>query len=424
MVTSEAIAQGNSAYLNRTSPFLPFNAPEPSDYNLKLGKLTARLRAGTQVELNDNIFITEKEAESDIAFGPYVGAGFLWPLSQENILHFDIGLGYRWYLDHRDLDSFSITPNSHIDYRMLVGDLQINIHDDFGLQIDPSTRPDLSGAPGQELNYKRFSNTAGINVGWQATRRLNLGVGYDYTIDRSLTEDYTYLDHDTHTFSGSAFYTLSPRWTVGLNTSYSINDYLLEESSLNTVSIHNDGDTFQIGPVLVYKPSEFLTFTATGGYVTSHFDGKPQSAATNVVEDSNINYSGAFYGGSIRHTINKKISHSFQVNQNVGLGINANYTETLAMQYGVNTKLNSAISLNTTLGYEKFKSSNEYLASVAGKTSYGDSGYRLMAYIGTSLQISRKWTLGIAYTHAFKDSDFVGRDYTQNRVIFDLARQF
>src|SRR5688572_32581432 len=97
---------GNEAsYIPRSQPYPSYYSAGPRDYNLKWGKVTGRLYGSVQAEFNDNINLSDVNAKSDISLAPLIGIGFMWPLSENNVLEFDIGVGYRAFLKHSELNT-------------------------------------------------------------------------------------------------------------------------------------------------------------------------------------------------------------------------------------------------------------------------------------------------------------------------------
>lgn len=398
-----ARAQLTQDFLSQTSPRPPFSTPDPAKYNLKLGKLKARLFAGVQLEANDNINLVEHGAESDISIGPYARIGFVYPMDERGVLQFNIGAGYRWYLKHSDLNTFMIAPDTRIEHTVTIGKVNLTAYDNFSIQNDPTTRPDLGGTnalgPNGLLNFTRLINSCGILANWQPFEDYTFNAGYDYAIDRSLSGQYQNLDKDDHTFTAGVNYAPTTRWRVGVTAAYTITDYL--------ENVQNDGTRFSIGPTAFYQLSQFITLNAAVAFTSSSFD------QTGTIGDTS-SFTGVTYSGSVNHTINKHTAHSLQVSKTASGGVGSNFTESLMVQYAINTRFASAFSLNVTLAYDHYSTSS----------AAGESGNRFLGFIGTTVDLTRHWTAGIGFAAAMKDSDLPGRDYFQNRLTLDLARHF
>jgi len=400
---SPAKGQSERDYIMRSGPYPAFYNPEPTRYNLKYRNITARISASAQVEYNDNLTLSENNKESDISFGPDVSIGFLWPITKANVLQLDFGFGYRWYLDHPSISTVLVAPNTRFDYRIFLEEVQINIHEILVIQNDPTGRADISGGSsgGDLLSFKRMNNTAGFLAEWRPVREVGLNVGYDFIFDKSLGSTFELLDRTTHTLRAGVSYDFSPRWSVALSSYYAITDYDLE--------IQNDGISYGVGPILTYKPTQFLSIVLGVGYGVSKFD-KPVTAG-HIADTSEF---GGFTASlEVRHTINSSMSHYLRVVRDRELGLGSNFNEMFSVQYGTSKRLTSAIALRVTGVYE-------HLLASGG----GEEADRYLLYLGTDYRLTRQWAIGLAYALSLKDSVFFGRDYTQNRLTLDVTRHF
>lgn len=384
----------------RSSPYLPFNDPEPAQYNVKWKNLEMRLRASLQVEFNDNINVASTEPASDISFGPRLGFGFRWLQSRDYQTEFNLDLTYRWYLNNSELNTFGVAPSSEWRHKILIDqNTQMTVYDSFSIDFDPTTRADVSGSPGQILNFRRFTNTAGAQVYWQGYENLTLTGGYSFTIERTLSDDFTEVDRNIHGFSLGSYYQLSPRWTAGLVASYSMNRYV--------ENVNNDSDSVSYGPVVTYKPSRFLLLQGSISYISYSVD--QTGTISDTSESDGVNYELA-----VMHEANSRTKHSLRLRNAINAGFSSNTIETFSAQYNLDTRLGAALTFNSRFAFEDFTAS--------GIT--GDSGNRYLFSFGFGARLTPNWSTGINYSLAIKNSDLPDRDYTQNRIILDFNRQF
>ncbi len=402
-VTTTAVAQVGEDFLSRTGPTPPYRSPQPNRYNLKWGQLTGRLTGAVAVEFNDNINLSETDPVADISIGPEIGFGFLYPISERNVLQLDIGLGYRWYLNSPDVSSITISPrsSSRLDYYLYFEEGRINLHDIFYVSISPVDIAAVNNAAGAGVSlskFQRFVNTVGISSDWRPVKQWVYYAGYDYTIDRSLNSDFGSLDRDDHTFSSGVNYVANSRLTVG---AYSVFTYTAYRDA-----VQNDGWNFSIGPRVSYQATKFISLEASAGWTTSeYFD-------TGTIADQS-NFSSFTYQGGIRHTINKRTEHALRGGRSLGLGYGSNFTDTYNLQYSMRWLASQGVTVYGTAAYEHIEVSNA-----------GESASRYLFNIGTGFRLSRQWTMGVNYTLSVKESDMAGNDYIQNRLSFDLTRQF
>lgn len=396
---SETPAAGNESYfIPRSNPYPSYYSSAPRDYNLKWGKLTGRLSGSVQAEFNDNINLSQDHAEADLSFAPLIGIGFIWPLSDKNILNFDLGFGYRAYINHPELNTLNISPDSRISYQLRILKAQITVHDQFSVQVDPLSRPELSGGS-SVFNYRRFNNDAGLTATWEAIRDITLVGGYSYVIDRSLNSDFEELDRNDHVFQLGAYRPLGSRMSLGIFGSYILTDYVQP--------IQNDGTTLTIGPRLTARLSDFLSAEAGLYYTLSEYD-------QNGILADNDRFAGITYYGGVRHRMNSRTSQTLRLSKSINPGFGSNFTDIFSVQYGISLRILAPMTLNGTFVFEDISASGVI----------GEDSRRYLWYLGSVLRISSRWDLGIGYSLGIKDSQLPNRDYTQNRVTLELTRHF
>jgi hypothetical protein len=394
-----AHAQIEREYFMRTPPYPVYQGRvEEARYNLKLGNMTARFGANVQVELNDNINLSERSPQADLSIGPQVTVGFLLPLTKHHLVQLDLSGGYRYYLRNGAASSINIAPNTHLDYTIYIEGVRVTLHDRFSIQVDPVGRGELSGRP-DVVAFRRLVNVSGFVADWQPTRDWGFTTGYDFTLDRSLNETFQELDRNDHTVFLGANYTVSTRVKTGVLATYSLSKYQQR--------VQNDGQTWTIGPTLSAKLSRFLTANASAGYTISTYQ------RTGLVQDDSA-YRGATYQVGIEHQPHRLTTHELRFSQSVGLGFGGNFTDTWTLQYGIKTTLTRAITLHGTFAFENLKNSGPN----------AEESNRYLLYLGTGYRFTRLWSVGISYSTSLRDSSVAGNGYLQNRLTLDLTRRF
>jgi hypothetical protein len=387
------------AFLMRSSPAPTYVEPAPQDYNLKFGRLKARFHGSIQSEYSDNINLEDSNPSSDVFFYPNIGVGFQWPISARNILEFNLGFGYRAYVDNPQLNSLQVTPDSRLLYQMRIGKVNVLLRDNFTLQVDPLTRPDISGTGGTLIDFKRINNDIGLQAEWQARKNLALVGSYDYVMDRTLNRQFQSLDRDDHTFAFGGYSNFGPAWNVGLNNSLTLTEYQQR--------IQNDGYSYSVGPQVTLKATRFITIDTTVSYTISKYD------QTGTITDRS-DFSGVSFSLGVKHNLNSRFSHNLRAGKSISPGFGSNFNELSVLQYGVNWRLNSFLNVNSTFSYEHLDASG----------AAGERADRYLWYVGSGWQVARRWSIGVGYGFAWKNSDQPARDYQQNRVTIDLTHQF
>jgi len=401
MSNSPLLAQNVRDFMQEGSPYPALANPEPSRYNLKWGKLIARFHASATAEFNDNINLADHDPEMDLSYGPNFDVGFLWPITKANLLQLDIGVGYRWYLDHPSIQTVNVAPNSHVDYRVFFDHGQLNFHDNFSVQVDPTSRLDVSGSSsGDDVsNFRRINNAAGLTAEWRPVREWSLVSSYDFVLDRSLSGEFTSIDRDDHAFTASAYYDFSPRLTAGLSGSCTLTYY--------QENVQNDAISYSLGPVLILKPTQFITIDARAGYSISTFD------STGTINDSS-DFRGITGQVGVRHALNRWVTHDLRFSKGRDLGYGSNFYDVLGVQYSVSARLHRNLTLDAKLRYEHFRAS--------GSTDEVADRYNLL--LGPEFQFARHWRFSAGYTFNVKESNLPQHDYIQNRLTLGLTRQF
>ncbi len=400
--SARAFGQGlDTGFISRSAPSPAFLTPEPARYNLKFGKLEARIRASLQLEANDNINLSAHGRAADISINPHGAVGFVYPITEIQLLELNLDMGYQWYLFHTSVSQFSIDPKTRIDYRLrLVHPIEARVYDSFSIVTDPTSRPDISGPEGELINFDLLNETIGILFNWEPNTTWRFSAGYSYGISRSLTSDFDELDVNTHTFSVGAYYRVSPRLTVGVAASYGLNYYSTNYSAT--------AQSYTIGPNFIFRPSQFISVNGAVGYTTmtfgqSGFYGDTSQPGANVSAQLNIT-----------HKINRLMSEDFNLSNGLLLGLENNYNQILSMQYGLSARFSAGLTLRTSITYNALQSSGPQ----------GENAGQYLFYIGTGRQITRLWSTSIGYSFALKDSSLPDNNYVQNRLTLDITREF
>ena len=391
------------AYLPSYNP----SAPSRGRYNLTVGPLNARLYGAAVFEYNDNINLGDHGNRlGDFSITPTAGVGISWiPASGRQSVELNVGVGYRWYLNHSELNSVIITPSTRAQYNFGIGKVKFNIHDSLTTAVDPITQGQVIGAssvsPNSLLNYRRIINTLGIRGDWAASSKIGVGAGYDFLVDRTLSDQFKALDHDEHTFSGGIYTQPTPRLQVGLAGTYTIINY--------SQNIQNSGTVWTLGPNARFQVTPTLSVQGSVGYTASSFD-----APTATSNQDTSNFRSVSYEAGIRHQFLRRWEHALVITRGAALGVDSNFADYTALSYNIEGRLTDPLSLVGQLRWEDFK--------VSG--SGGQHANRYLLYLGVRYRLSQSWISGLGYSYALNESNQLGLDYYQNRVTLDITYQF
>jgi hypothetical protein len=363
-------------------------------YNIKLSEMRLRFQSALQFELNDNVNLSENDPQEDLVIRPRLNTHVRWPVTERNTLNFSLGAGYAKYLQETRLDRFFITPGSELSFDIYAGDFLINLHNRISITEEATQQATVSGTG----NYGRIENTAGIEAIWDMNKAI-LSAGYDHVNFISTTEAFRHQDHVSELFHVRAGLRVNPFTLTGLEVGAGFTEY--DRSFLNN-STH-----FSVGPFASTQISEYLSGRMSVGYTAYYpeFTGQIQDA-------SEVN---AFYADlTVNHRVSSLMGYSVSAGRAIQLGL---FSNTLDMYYArLNMRWNvlRKFSLSTPLFYEHATESR-----VNGETLQ-----RYGAAVTVGRRITRKLSGSVGYRFFMNESDRPGRDYVQNRLVFDFAYSF
>ena len=366
-------------------------------YNLLAGPVKFRFSATAGVEYNDNINLSENDAQSDVIIRPQFNINALWPVTQLNTIRLNLGFGYAAYLDHSEANTNSllISPGSQLGFDIYVSDFRINFHDRFSLEQDPIDQIALSNV----VDYGRFQNTAGVSVLWDLNTVV-LTLGYDHYNYISTTSRFDYLDRNAEELMASVDFAVTSTTGVGLETSVVYNYY--------DQNVLNDSTTVNFGGFVETQLTNYMRLRVAGGYQAIAFDEGGSILDPNDLDDFYVNL-------LLSHRLNASISQSIAAGHETQLGVNSNYITLNYIRHTVSWNILRDTLLSTEFFYEDSDESGGLFSEHAHR--YGGAltlGYQLTQHV----------TLGARYQYTQKDSDQILRDYEQNRVSVDGTYSF
>lgn len=366
-------------------------------YNLMTGPIRYRVSATFGIEYNDNINLSDNNAESDVILHPQVNIDAIWPVTQINTLRLDIGLGYSFYLDHSDQNTNGIllSPGSQIAFDVFIGDLRINFHDRFSLQQDPIDELQLNNV----VDYGRFENAAGVSVMWDLNKAV-LTLGYDHYTYVATNSDFDYLNRNAEQLVGSASFAVTNTTSVGLESSFVTNYY--------DQNVLNDSNTYTVGAFVETQITNYLKLRVAAGYQSIAFDN---TGSVFDSSDSNDYYANIL----LSHRLNAAITQTLAAGHESQLGVNSNFISLNYVRHTVTWNVIRDTLLSTEAFYEDADDSGGFI---------GEHLHRYGGAVTLGYQLTPHVTLGLRYQFTKKDSNIPDRDYTQNRVSLDATYNF
>jgi hypothetical protein len=363
-------------------------------YNLKFGPVQFKFDVGAMGSWNDNVTVTE-DGESDFVVGPTLTAQGLWPISPQNTMQFSIGVAYEKYIEHDELDRFTIRPDSTLEFNIYVKDFRFNVHDRLSYSLDPIDSGSVSG----EAEYGGLENTAGLAVDWDLNKVI-LTAGYDHFnfISDAASSDLETRSAELFNLRGSI--EVNPALNTGPEFSAGVTDYKED--------FHNDNRNFSAGWFAEWKASDSISIRPRGGYVLYTFDSGGGVGDTPDLD--------SFYADvSLSHQLTEHFGHALHAGHEVRSGIQADALKMYFVRYQFNWQLMKYLGLSGGAFYE-----NGSDTAAATAEDFDRIGFQVV----TGYQLTRNLGLNLGYQFTMKDSNRALRDYRQNVVSLSLNYRF
>jgi hypothetical protein len=302
-----------------------------------------------------------------------------------------------------------ISPTSAITWTAEMGAFKVTFRERLSYQEDPFDLPVL----GNVATYQRWENQAGIQVDWDANQYTKISVGYDRYDLWTNNDTFKSLEHSINTFFLRPSYQISPRFTVGLNGSFSLFDY--RDAS------RSDGYSLLVGPFVRWQVNDFTDVYAEVGYQQVAFDGGTVFAIidrlTNLqtgvgldTQDGNSIYAKVEIVNRPTEFLRQKLSFS----KTAELGYQSNFYDLYHVEYTLDWAFREKTSIRPTLFYEYYQTSGPE----------GEEAHRFGAALGLYHVFSDNFTAGLDYRFLVKDSNLNGADYYQNLGMVSLYYKF
>lgn len=361
-------------------------------YNIEAGPVFLRFQGEMGVEFNDNANYSSTNPDADIGLRPGVNVKAYWPVTEQNAVNLDTGIGYVQYLHDPSYSYLYINSDSSLNFKVYTGDVVLDLHDRFSA-IEYQTQD-----PSVSANFIRLENTPGIKADWDLNQ-LILTAGFDYDMFDSLTGNYQYSDNDSELLSGQAAFLINSQNRLGVEMGGGFTTY--QEHVLDNAT------HFNIGPFYQAQLTPYLGVEAHGGFAVYQFNHT--GTITNVSD-----FNGFYAALSATHRLNSWFSHTISAGHQLQLGITSELSETYYLRYAGtwNVIRDGAVSLG--MEYDH------------GITSGGIEETYNFYYptAGVSYKLTEKVTGHITYNLLDKRSDVSVYSYVQNRLVIDFTYDF
>jgi hypothetical protein len=318
-------------------------------------------------------------------------------------LRLSVGLGYEWYANNHQLNSNRplVSPDSELLFNVFAGDFRIKLRDKFSYQETLFVNS-VGGDTSRFFNFNnvgkfaRLDNLAGVAVDWDLNKVI-LSLAYDHENFSSTTEGFKYLNRASEWFSTSANFLLAEKASTGLEGQFSLHDY-------ETETVLNDHWRARVGPFLDVPLQGNITIRAGGGFDTAHYSGSAEGSEFK-----------SYYAYGKIHQDTRLFTHSLTTARESGLGDNANNLRNTYIRYSISSPVIKHIEVGANVS---INFAEEFGGAFKEDFTYYRAGLRV------GYQFHKYFRTDLAYEFFLKDSDLPLRDFTRNRVSWDLSFRF
>jgi hypothetical protein len=277
-------------------------------------------------QYTDNVNLTPTDKISNLSFSLGLGMDTTWVISHLNQLTFRFGgeLTENFYGNGRNQLTVAIAPNSTIEFKFVVSDVQIRLFDNFSYTQNPTTNPNASNT----ANLNNLTNTIGAVV----ERDLNIALF-------SLAADYTYNNQSGQNSQGQAnqgttgtreSFRVGPSLTFRMTPEilYGVNATATRSTGENAANVNN----LNFGPFMNGKLGKFLEFElALGGTLVS---------TTPAIDPT------YYFSGSLRYQLNRRWQMLLSGSHELVFSTGTALTEQNLIRFGTQVGLTRAISFD------------------------------------------------------------------------------
>jgi outer membrane protein assembly factor BamA len=366
------------------------------NYTFKNGDFMMLLAPSLNLAWNDNVNLSDTNAEDDFIVSPTLGITSSYPLTQRNLLQLNVTVGYNDYINHSYLSTWYLQSGSELSFDIYIKDFWINLHDQFSYVQDSSQNANVANTG----SYGTFQNTAGLSGTWDLND-VTLALGYDHQNILSTSSQFDEINHDSEMFFARSGFKVHPKITVGLESTASFTTYDQE--------VLNDNAAYSIGVYADVRPDAFFRIQPRVGYTIYQFQHTSQS-----IQTSNLN---SWYADlNITHQPTDFLSYSLDAGHEVSLGIQSDVTEDWYIRPSISWNIIRNLSLQTSFFYEY---GSQGVGNILNNFTENYSWYG--GRIGLGYPIAKRLTLGLSYQLTLRSSSIADRGYAQNVVGLQLT---
>ncbi len=368
-------------------------------FTFKVGDFRTLATTSLEQRWNDNVSVSSSGVrQQDFILTPTLQLNMSYPVTAENVLQFNVGVGYDLYFEHRDLSGVRVFSGSALSYDAYIKDFWINLHDRFSDAQDSANHASIANS----ARYGGLDNTVGLAVTWDL-RAVVLTVGYDHQTFIALADEFDYLNRSSELLVARAGFRINPALTAGLEATGGFTTY--------DDPVLNDNQSYSAGLYADWRLGKYSRFQARGGYTFYYFD---QTSLVTPAVDQHAWYADL----TVSQAITETITYSLSAGRELRLGVYSDTSQDWYVRPNIAWRVIRDLSLNTYVSYEKGKQGLGFGHGPAENYDWIGMGF------GVSYELIKKLTASLTYRLTLRSSNISSREYTQNEIGIRFSYQF
>jgi hypothetical protein len=372
---------------------------------IRIGPFQEELTGSAGVEYTDNSSLTQTGKISRFSFFEGFTLNTLWTLSHINQLQFTFGgkLSEDFYGNGSSNVNFSIAPNSLVQFKFAVSDVQFRLYDQFSYTQEPTSNPTATNT----AYLNDFTNTIGGEVKKDLNQAI-LSLSADYTYDNASGSNASGQTNPSTSGTRNSFRIASSvafRWTP--TVLYGI------ETSLTRTNGTSQGSTgsgningLNVGPFIRGQLTRLTDLDFSCG--ATLLDAKPSIPPT------------YYLSAVVRHQFNRNFQVILSGSHDLIFTTGTDITEETVFRAA--TQFNLTRFITFTAGPSLLLGDSRTGNFQAGTVQGNFKEYAIAAGLGWKPR--RHLTTAVTYDFTRRDAEQSGGSYSQNRVLFHINYVF
>jgi hypothetical protein len=398
LTTRQAVAQeALRSSLTGDAAAEALNRQQASEaYTVKSGDFRLLVTPAMGFDWNDNINIARTNALQDYIVRPMMGLAMSYPVTQHNLLRFDVTFGYQDYLEHSQYSTWYIQSGSELAFDIFIKDFRINLHDRFSYTQDSSQQAAIANTG----TYGTSQNTLGFNTTWDL-EDVTLSLGYDHQNFSSTSQQFSYTDRAAEMVVGRGGFKFHPTLTAGLESTISHTAY--------DQQVLNNSMNYSAGVYADWQPGHYLHVQPRFGYTIYQMEQTSRFIPA-------ANQSAWYFDLTATHDISDAVTYSLSAGHELTPGIYGDTIEDWYVRPTLTLRIIRDLPLNTSFSYQN---GTQGLQTSPGAPS---ENYDWLTWsIGLNHPITKRLTAGLNYRMTLRTSNDASNEYTQNLVGLQLT---